>query len=458
MRTLSYLAQRFDDASRILSKQSDFISEIFVMLKEKCPIVVVAALKILAVVARKGNIAKDIESGELVKRLKTLIKRRDFFVTPAAIAALCEFCRYSPELRAEAIRRDTLVTLIDLFEFDKQGLSGGPRGLILLAEFEDIRDKLAQSLHIKKLVAFSRDDAVEKSKEATEELKELSGYRELRERIIAEGGLDSIVDNLAKPDHALFAADALLTLMKYDDAKERILNTKVDLRLLQMIDERIFDGTIHRKGIDILADIFKNGLAIRIPAVYAVLTSCADDLRSLMLNPDNPPSFENGSWNFGCKDAPHQRLKKAAKYVLEKTLRTQVKNAVDDSDRPKYATNVIRILRKMIETYPLDSVQNSAINYLRIIADYEDARRAMAGAEIIGPLLWCLKATDVDIEALNDVLRKIAPDESLRREITKDDKILVEMLSSHYPGEVLRMTAALGSLSSYGKRSPDSEI
>lgn len=34
----------------------------------------------------------------------------------------------------------------------------------------------------------------------------------------------------------------------------------------------------------------------------------------------------------------------------------------------------------------------------------------MVGAEIIGPLLWCLKATDVDIEALNDVLRKIAPD------------------------------------------------
>lgn len=42
--------------------------------------------------------------------------------------------------------------------------------------------------------------------------------------------------------------------------------------------------------------------------------------------------------------------------------------------------------------------------------DAEDARRAMVGAEIIGPLLWCLKATDVDIEALNDVLRKIAPD------------------------------------------------
>lgn len=118
-----------DDASRILSQQSDFINEIFIMLKEKCkssplnsllfhirisaPIVVVAALKILAVVARKGqsrhrwksvcsdiscsgNIPKNIECGELVKRLKTLIKRRDFFVTPAAVAALCEFCRKSP--------------------------------------------------------------------------------------------------------------------------------------------------------------------------------------------------------------------------------------------------------------------------------------------------------------------------------------------------------------------------
>lgn len=87
-----------------------------------------------------------------------------------------------------------------------------------------------------------------------------------------------------------------MTGLRSDDAKERILNTKVDLRLLQMIDERIFDGTIHRKGIDILVDIFKNGLAIWIPAVYAVLTSCADDLRSVMLNPMNPPSFDNGSW------------------------------------------------------------------------------------------------------------------------------------------------------------------
>ncbi|KAG2117071.1 uncharacterized protein F5147DRAFT_300019 [Suillus discolor] len=201
-----------------------------------------------------------------------------------------------------------------------------------------------------------------------------------------------------------------------------------------MIYGRIFDGTIHRKGIDILADIFKN-----------------DDLRSMMLDPNNRPSFDNGSWNFGCKDAPHQRLKKAAKYVLEKTFRRQVKNAMDDSDGPRYPTNVIGILRKMIEAHPLDSVQNSAINYLRIIADHEDARQAMVGAEIIGPLLWCLKATDVDIDALNDVLRKIARDESLRHEITRDDQILVEMLSSHYPGEVLRITAALESLSSYGE-------
>jgi hypothetical protein len=38
-------------------------------------------------------------------------------------------------LRREAIGSDILVTLIDLFEFDKQGLSGGPRGLMTLAQF-----------------------------------------------------------------------------------------------------------------------------------------------------------------------------------------------------------------------------------------------------------------------------------------------------------------------------------
>jgi hypothetical protein len=46
------------------------------------------------------------------------------------------------------------------------------------------------------------------------------------------------------------------------DAKKRILNSKVDLYLLKMIEERIFDGTIGREGIDILAEICKNGLAI----------------------------------------------------------------------------------------------------------------------------------------------------------------------------------------------------
>jgi hypothetical protein len=101
---------------------------------------------------------------------------------------------------------------------------------------EDVRIKLAKGPHIGKLVAFSRDKVVEKSKEATEELTQLSQYGavcqmfapeklifvsdDLREQIIDKGCLDSIVDNLAKPDHALFAADALLTFMKYSECFE----------------------------------------------------------------------------------------------------------------------------------------------------------------------------------------------------------------------------------------------
>ncbi|KAG2344731.1 ARM repeat-containing protein [Suillus weaverae] len=430
LRTLSYLAQRFDETSDILSRQSDFINDILVMLKAKSTIVVVAALKILAAVASKGNIPEDTRGIELVKRLKTLIKRRDFFVTPAAVAALCEICQ-NEKLRAEAIRRDILVTLIDLFEFDKQGLSGGPRGLMKLAEHGDVRAELARGPHIGKLVAFSRDKVVEKSNEATEELTRLSKYDELRKRIIDKGGLDSIVDNLAKPDHALFAADAVLTLMQYDDAKERILDTEVDLRLLQMIEGRIFDGTIHREGIDILVEIFKN-----------------DDLRSMMLKPKNPPSLHNGSWNFDGKDASKQLLKKAANYVLKKAMLVK-KLAMDDSDKPGHPGNILGILRKMIETTRFDSVQNSAINYLRIIADHEDARQTMSGVGIIEPLLFCLKIPDVDIRALNDVLKKIARHELLRGEIMENDKVLAEMLSSHYPVEILRMTATLESLSSH---------
>jgi hypothetical protein len=34
-----------------------------------------------------------------------------------------------------AIDSDILATLIDLLEFDKQGLSGGPRGLMKLADY-----------------------------------------------------------------------------------------------------------------------------------------------------------------------------------------------------------------------------------------------------------------------------------------------------------------------------------
>ncbi|KAG2144034.1 hypothetical protein BD769DRAFT_1421247 [Suillus cothurnatus] len=142
--------------------------------------------------------------------------------------------------------------------------------------------------------------------------------------------------------------------MKYDDAKQRILNTQVDLHLLKMIEERIFDGMIGWKGIDILEEIFKN-----------------DDLRSMMLNPKNPPLLENGCWNFGGKDARQRPSKKVANSVLEKTIhRTSKKPAMEISDKPEYPRNIIGILRKMIETTRLDSVQNSAINHLRIIADY----------------------------------------------------------------------------------------
>ncbi|KAG2078485.1 hypothetical protein BDR04DRAFT_1112672 [Suillus decipiens] len=417
IRTLSCLAQRFDEAARILSRRPDFIKEILVVLKEKSAIVVVAALKIIAIVAKKVNISESLSGDtgiELVKRLKTLIKRRDFFVTPAAVAALCEICCYD-QLRTEAIHCDVLITLVDLFKCDKQGLSGGPRGLIQLAEFDDVRKELAQGSHISRLVAFSRDKVVEKSSEATEELTKLSEHHELRSRIIDKGGVDSIVDNLAKSDHALFAADALLTLMNHDDAKERIMNTKVDLHLLQMIEGRIFDVTIHQEGIDILAKIFEH-----------------DTLRSMMLKPTNQPSFNNGCWNFGGKNTPQRLLKKATNYVLEKTIHRR-------RARDAHQGNIIGILRQMIGAPQLD-VQKSAIKYLGIIAQYG---WAMNDVGMIKPLLRCLQGTDVDIVALNNVLQNIARDEN--------EPMLADMLSSPYPVGILRITATLKSLSSYGE-------
>ncbi|KAG2044599.1 hypothetical protein BDR03DRAFT_939512 [Suillus americanus] len=178
MKTLSYFAQHFDETSHILSRRPDFIKEILVMLKDKSAIVVVAGLKILAAVTSKGNIPKalsTIKRTEIVERLKRLIKRRDFFVTPAAVAALCEICQ-NDKFRRVAIKNGILITLIDLLDFDKQGLSGGPRGLMKLAGFDDVRNELARGTHIGKLVGFSRDNAVEKSNEATEELTELSKY------------------------------------------------------------------------------------------------------------------------------------------------------------------------------------------------------------------------------------------------------------------------------------------
>jgi hypothetical protein len=99
----------------------------------------------------------------------------------------------------------------------------------------------------------------------------------------------------------------------------------------------------------------------------------------------------------------------------------------------------------------------------------------MTGVGIIDPLLWCLKSTDVDVWALNDVLKQVAChgesfkttllrtvlmniSESLRSEIIENDEILAEMLSSHYPVEILRMTTAFTTLLSQGKSSPKSEV
>jgi len=91
----------------------------------------------------------------------------------------------------------------------------------------------------------------------------------------------------------------------------------------------------------------------------------------MILNPKNPPSLDNGCWNFGGKDARQRPFKKAANFVLEKTIHKKFKNpATNNSNKLEYPRNVIGILRKMIETTWLDSVQNSAFNYMRIIADH----------------------------------------------------------------------------------------
>jgi hypothetical protein len=106
--------------------------------------------------------------------------------------------------------------------------------------------------------------------------------------------------------------------------------------------------------------------------------------------------------------------------------------------------------------------------------DTEDARQKMTDVGLIEPLLWCLKARDVDNRALSEVLEKIArhsesykapfaqhaneTSESLRSEIIQNGKILAEMLSSHFPTEILRLIVTFQSLSSHSKSSPDYEI
>ncbi|KAG2149125.1 uncharacterized protein EDB93DRAFT_1143854 [Suillus bovinus] len=364
----------------------------------------------------EDKLSKSKQSEIVSRRLKALIKRREFLITPAAVATLCDLCKISwstlliPVINADAflnmaeflettMKSGILATLIDLLEFDKQGLSGGPRGLMQLANFE-------------KLIFVSD---------------------ELRQKIIERGGLVSIVGKLAKLDHALFAADALLNLMQHDDAKEQILDSKVDLHLLQMIEKRIFDGTIGREGMDILKDIFEN-----------------DDLRGIMLVPKNEASPFDAFWNLGGKDTPQWRFRNAANCALEKTAY----RVVTKQDFSKYRRNVIWILRKMIENEST-SVQNSAINYLRTIVEHEDAYQQMIEAEIVKPLLSCLEATGVGQSGSQitycDANMLIHSSESLRNEIVKNVDILATMLSSQYPVEVNRVTATLIALSSHGE-------
>jgi hypothetical protein len=66
-------------------------------------------------ISYSGNIQKDALSefrqAEVVRRLKKLIKCRDFFVTPAAVAALCEICQNgSRTLPIPVIDADALPT------------------------------------------------------------------------------------------------------------------------------------------------------------------------------------------------------------------------------------------------------------------------------------------------------------------------------------------------------------
>ncbi|KAG0694903.1 hypothetical protein DFH29DRAFT_1005933 [Suillus ampliporus] len=448
-RTLSFLTYSFDETSSILSKP-EFIEKILTMLKARPAIVVVTALRILEAMSRRGKIPEDTLSGtkgkKLVRMFERLMKSRDFFVTPAAVAALCQICHngsstlhipvikadallHIDQFRTEVIQCGVVATLIELFKSDNQGLSGGPRGLTeLAAEFEDVRNELKNGSHIDKLVAFSKSSVIERSKEATEELTKLSEHESLRKQIIVRGGLQSMVDNLAKPDHALFAAHALLTLMKYKDAKDRILDTNADLHLLQMVETRVFDGTIGREGIDILSDIFKN-----------------DDLRSMMLTSKTPPSLDNGSRNFHGTNAPQRLLKTFVSCVMEK-----VKKSTTAPDN-QYRGNIIVILHKMLLITEPESVQKSAVKYLRIIADYGDVRLEMADVGIVESLMRCLKNAAIDIQAVTYVLCKMALDSKLRGEIIKTDKILAEMLSSHYPADIQRVITALKSLSSHGE-------
>ncbi|KAG2144085.1 hypothetical protein BD769DRAFT_1421350 [Suillus cothurnatus] len=93
MKTLSYLAQHFVETSDILSRRHDFIKEILAMLKDKCESSPINLISFLIFISAATDTLSDIRQIEIVGMLKKLIKRRDFFVTPAAVAALCEICK-----------------------------------------------------------------------------------------------------------------------------------------------------------------------------------------------------------------------------------------------------------------------------------------------------------------------------------------------------------------------------
>ncbi|KAG2137499.1 hypothetical protein DEU56DRAFT_350440 [Suillus clintonianus] len=115
------------------------------------------------------------------------------------------------------------------------------------------------------------------------------------------------------------------------------------------------------------------------------------------------------------------------------------------------AGNLFDILCNMLAITQSYAVQCSAIKYLNIIADNDDALPSMRGTKIVEALVCCIKV--VDTRVIEDVLKKIWRDVVLFREISETDNVLnllIDMFSSHDPAEVPRVTTILESLSSDG--------